>query len=139
MFTSTDTLKIGMGQTIHNAQGLVLDKVVIDVGKKEFCCSLTYVACSRVTHLRDLLFATPFPYSRLSGLSKSQRLKEQLAKDTRLLNMYASSPLCQPMCHDQFSISKTTNGAINNASTTVDKPVRSTPCNQNISVSALIS
>ena len=53
--------------------------------------------------------------------------------------MYASSPLCQPMCHDQFSISLTTNDSINNTSTTVDQVVRSTLCNQNIFRSTLSS
>lgn len=40
--------------TIHKSQGLTLDKVVIDVGKREFSCGLTYVACSRLRHLTDL-------------------------------------------------------------------------------------
>ena len=132
-------LKLAWAMTIHKAQGLTLDKVVINVGKNEFCSGLTYVACSLVRHLRDLLFTAPFPYSRLSSLSKSQRLQERLAEDTRLLNMYVSSPLCQPLCHDQFSISLITTDSINNPSTTVDQHVTSTACSQNISVSTISS
>ena len=37
-------LKLAWAVTIHKAQGLTLDKVVIDVGKKEFACGLTFVA-----------------------------------------------------------------------------------------------
>ena len=51
-------LKLAWAVTIHKAQGLTLDKVVIDVGMKEFACGLTFVACSRVRTLTDLLFST---------------------------------------------------------------------------------
>ena len=50
------TLKLACAVTIHKSQGLTLDKVVIDPGKKEFSCGLTYVACSRVSQLTDLYF-----------------------------------------------------------------------------------
>ena len=53
---------------------MTLDKVVIDVGKKEFSTGLTFVACSRVRHLEDLLFDPPFPFQQVSNLAKSQRL-----------------------------------------------------------------
>ena len=49
-------LRLAWAITIHKAQGLTLDKVVINVGKKEFYASLTFVACSRVRHLSDLAF-----------------------------------------------------------------------------------
>lgn len=41
-------LKLAWAVTIHKAQGLTLNKVVIDIGKKEFSSGLTYVACSHV-------------------------------------------------------------------------------------------
>ena len=78
-------IKLAWAVTIHKAQGLTLDKVVIDVGKKEFSCGLTFVACSRVRHLTDLLFDPPFPFQRVANLSKSQRLQERLLEDSRLL------------------------------------------------------
>ena len=55
-------LKLAWAITIHRAQGLTLDKVVIDVGKKEFSSGLTFVACSCVRRLADLLFDPPFLY-----------------------------------------------------------------------------
>ena len=55
-------LKLAWAVTIHNAKGLALSKVAIDVhvGKKEFSAGLIFVACSRVRHLQDLLFHPPF-------------------------------------------------------------------------------
>ena len=46
-------LKLTWAVTIHKAQGLTLSKAVIDVGSKEFCTGLTFVACSRVCSLTD--------------------------------------------------------------------------------------
>ncbi len=77
-------LKLAWAVTIHKAQGLTLDRVVIDVGKKEFSSGLTFVACSRVRHLSDLLFDPPFPFQRVANLSKSKRLQERLSEDSRL-------------------------------------------------------
>ena len=75
-------LKLAWAVTIHKSQGLTLDKVVIDVGKRE---CLTFVACSRVRQLQDLLFTPPFPYQRLSSLSNRSRLHERQQEDQRLL------------------------------------------------------
>lgn len=76
--------------TIHKSQGLTLNKVVIDVGKKEFSTGLTFVACSRVRQLQDLLFTPPFTYQRLSNLCNSRRLKERQREDERLLSLQPS-------------------------------------------------
>ena len=78
-------LKLAWAVTIHKSQGLTLDKVVIDVGEKELSTGLTFVACSRVRHLEDLLFDPPFTFQRVANLSKSQRLQERLLEDTKLL------------------------------------------------------
>ena len=74
-------LKLAWAVTIHKAQGLTLDKVVIDVGKKEFTCGLTFVACSRVRKLTYLLFNPPFPFQRITNLAKNQRLQGRLLED----------------------------------------------------------
>ena len=75
--------------TIHKSQGLTLDKAVIDIGKKEFSTGLTFVACSRVLQLSDLLFMPPFSFQRVANLSKSARLKGRLLEDARLHQMSA--------------------------------------------------
>ena len=54
-------LKLAWAVTIHKAQGLTLDKVVVDIGKKEFCAGLTFVAinlpCEMIFYLvNHLLF-----------------------------------------------------------------------------------
>ena len=76
---------------IHKAQGLTLDKVVIDVGKKEFSAGLTFVACSRVCHVKDLLFDPPFPFQRVANLANSQRVQERLLEYTKLLLLDGSA------------------------------------------------
>ena len=80
-------LKLAWAVTIHKSQGLTLDKVVIDVGKREFSSGLTFVACSRVCQLQDILFTPPFPYQCLSSLSNSSRLKERQQEDKRLQSL----------------------------------------------------
>ena len=80
-------LKLAWAVTIHKSQGLTLDKVVIDVGKKEFSSGLTFVACSRVRKLSDILFMPPFTLQRLTNMAKSKRLSERKEEDKRLLSL----------------------------------------------------
>ena len=49
-------LRLTWAIMIHKAQELTLDKVVIDIGKEEFSAGLTFVACSRVRCLSDIIF-----------------------------------------------------------------------------------
>ena len=87
-------LKLAWAVTIHKSQGLTLDKVVIDVGKKEFSCGLSFVACSRVRKLSDILFVPPFPLQRLTSIARSRRLHE---RDQRLLSLQEG-----PVNNDQW-------------------------------------
>ena len=41
-------LKLAWAVTVHKAQGLTLDKVTVDIGKKEFCAGLTFVALQKM-------------------------------------------------------------------------------------------
>ena len=84
-------LKLAWAVTIHKSQGLTLDNVVIDVGKREFSTGLTFVACSRVRQLQYLLFTPPFPYQRLSNLSNSSHLRERQEEDRRLQSLTPST------------------------------------------------
>ena len=85
-------LKLAWAVTIHKSQGLTLDNVVIDVGKREFSSGLTFVACSRVRQLKDLLFTPPFPFQRLANLANSQRLRERQEEDVRLRSLRVLPP-----------------------------------------------
>ena len=73
-------LKLAWAVTIHKAQALTLDKVVVDVGKKEFSSGLTFVACSRVRHLTDILFDPSFAYQCLANPVKSVHLQQRHAR-----------------------------------------------------------
>ena len=92
-------LKLAWAVTIHKSQGLTLDNVVIDVGKREFSTGLTFVACSRVHHLQDILFSPPFPFQRLANLSNSCRLQERQEEDRRLKLLQHSIPVSCPTPH----------------------------------------
>ena len=70
---------------------LTLDEVVIDIGKKEFSAGLTFVACSRVRRLSDIMFDPPFAYQRVTSLAKSMRLTERKVEDARLCSMERNS------------------------------------------------
>jgi len=80
-------LKLAWAVTIHKAQGLTLSKVAVDIGKKEFCAGLTFVAISRVRRLTDVLFNPPFPFQRLANLAKSRRVQERKDEEARLLRL----------------------------------------------------
>ena len=77
-------LKLAWAITIHKAQGLTMNKVVIDIGKREFTPGLTFVACSRVRQLSDLAFQPSFDFQRLQSLANSKRLQERKSEDERL-------------------------------------------------------
>ena len=93
-------LKLAWAVTIHKSQGLTLDKVVVDVGKKEFSCGLSFVACSRVRKLSDILFVPPFPLQRLTSIARSRRLHER-KEDQRLLSIQEGPPLEDMLVHNE--------------------------------------
>src|SRR6185437_11504086 len=53
-------LSIAFAITIHRAQGVTLDQVVLDISGTEFTAGLNYVAVSRVKSKEGLLFDTTF-------------------------------------------------------------------------------
>ena len=73
--------------TIHKAQGLTLSKAVIDVGLKEFCTGLTFVACTLVRSLTDLMFNPGFDFDRMAN---SVRFQERRTEDARLQSLHES-------------------------------------------------
>ena len=72
---------------------MTLNKAVVDLGKKEFSAGLTFVACSRVRQLKDLLFVTPFPFQRVANLASSYRHSERLHEEKRLQTL-CNKQLC---------------------------------------------
>ena len=45
-------LELAWAVTIHKAQGLTLDKVVVDFGRKEFSAGLNFMAYYHIHHLK---------------------------------------------------------------------------------------
>lgn len=76
-------LKLAYAVTIHKSQGLTLPKAVIDLGNKETCNGLSFVALSRVKRLQNL-YLIPFDYTRISTIQLSQDMIHH-DKDTKLL------------------------------------------------------
>ena len=61
-------LLLAYSMTIHKSQGVTMQRVMINVGDREFACGLTYTGVSRVRSLTDLAFY-PFPnFDRIARL-----------------------------------------------------------------------
>lgn len=75
--------------TIHKSQRDTLDLAVVDLGPKEMTPGLSFVALSRVRHIRNLAVAE-FPYDRLSNLSKSAGFQARLKEEQRLNELAAA-------------------------------------------------
>jgi ATP-dependent DNA helicase PIF1 len=58
--------------TIHKAQGVTLDKALIDIGKEVFECGQTYVALSRIKTL-DGLYLKSFDFTKIKINKKVQQ------------------------------------------------------------------
>ena len=55
---------------------MTLDKVVIDIGKKEIAAGLTFVAISHVQHIDDLTFSATYPLSHLQSIQNDKKMIE---------------------------------------------------------------
>ncbi|XP_054287499.1 ATP-dependent DNA helicase PIF6-like [Macrosteles quadrilineatus] len=58
-------LQVVYGITAHKAQGMTVDKAVVDIGTTEFALGLTYVAMSRVRSIEGLIIEPGFSQDRL--------------------------------------------------------------------------
>lgn len=70
--------------TIHKSQGMTLDKVVIDIGKKEMANGLTFVAVSRVRRIGDIAFSTTYNMQRLTSIKHGTRMADRIEEEMRL-------------------------------------------------------
>ncbi|KAK3922162.1 ATP-dependent DNA helicase RRM3 [Frankliniella fusca] len=72
-------LRLAWGTTVHSAQGLTCDWVVVNIGKREFQPGITYVALSRCKAWSRMLIDPPFIRSRLSFLHSAPSLIRKVA------------------------------------------------------------
>ena len=70
--------------TIHKSQGMTMDKVIIDLGEKEFSVGLSYTAMSRVKRIQNLAFDPMPSLKRLTQFSNWKVFKERIEEDKRL-------------------------------------------------------
>lgn len=66
-------INLAYALTIHKAQGLTLDKVTANIGRREMSAGLTYVALSRVRRLEDLLL-DGFDFSRIAAIGRNPQV-----------------------------------------------------------------
>ena len=76
-------LQLAWAITIHKSQDLTLSKAWINIGKKESCPQMTYVALSRVRTLSSYVIE-PMSYERLSKLNSSKALQYRQKEEDRL-------------------------------------------------------
>ena len=76
-------LNLAWAVTVHKAQGLTLDKAIVNIGYKEFSAGLTYVSLSRTRALADLLLQ-PFDFQRIRNLHDNKAVQDRINEETRL-------------------------------------------------------
>ena len=76
-------LKLAWSITIHKSQGLTLEKVFVDIGKKESFDGLAYVALSRVKSILDMIIE-PFPFERIDKISENKSFQFRIKEEKRL-------------------------------------------------------
>ena len=76
-------LLLAYSMSIHRSQGCTMNRIMINIGDREFACGLTYTAVSRVRSLKDLAFY-PFPnfdrIARLRTHNNFVQLRKEIVK-----------------------------------------------------------
>ena len=81
-------LILGYALSIHKLQGETLDKVILNIGNKEFQAGLSLVGASRVRSFEGLSFS-PFPnFVRFQQIANSKALKRRMIEEKRLEILY---------------------------------------------------
>ena len=77
-------LRLAYAITIHKSQGMTLNKVLIELGLKDFCHGLSFVAISRVRSLNDLAFLSNITHERLKNIGGFDRIREDMQRRENL-------------------------------------------------------
>ena len=87
-------LILGYALSIHKLQGETLEKVILNIGDREFQTGLTFVGASRVKSFEGLAFK-PFPnYERFKQISNSTTLNKRISEEERLQVLH-NKTLCK--------------------------------------------
>ena len=76
-------LKPAYGTTIHSSQGQSLDRVIINIGKKEFSNGLTYTAISRCKKIEMLAFKPMESCKRFTSIFQANVFKYRQIQDEK--------------------------------------------------------
>ena len=64
-----------------------MNRIILNIGEKEFVAGLTYIAISRATK-RENIFFQPFPnFHRFKTIFENKRFKARLAEEERLKSL----------------------------------------------------
>ena len=69
--------------TIHKSQGLILNKVVMNISLSDFQSGLIYVAISRVRNIREFIFDHPFNINRFKNKITDVQRERRADKNKR--------------------------------------------------------
>lgn len=86
-------LTVAYAITVHKAQGITKDRIVCNIATKDHVVGLTYVAVSRVKHLKGIMFEEPFDYSRFRAGKESKTETMRLADVARRLPQHIPVPI----------------------------------------------
>lgn len=89
-------LRISYAITVHKSQGVTLSKVVCDLADREFAAGLAYVAVSRASTIKGLMFASPFDRSRVFKDEPSAVMKMKIDDENHRKQNALTSPLYIP-------------------------------------------
>ncbi len=76
-------LNLAYAISIHKSQGMSLDKVMVNIGDREFSNGLTYTAITRVRRHEDLAFWPFKNYRRFSSIPTAKIFKMRLIQDEK--------------------------------------------------------
>ena len=93
-------LSLAHATTIHKSQGWTLDKVKVDIGNKEICRGISFVAFSRARSLRGLMVyplkSTGITFSRLDKVNSREIQRKRKEIDEYMARLAANTDSSSP-------------------------------------------
>ncbi|KAE8739231.1 hypothetical protein FOCC_FOCC015271 [Frankliniella occidentalis] len=80
-------LSLAWASTVHKAQGLTMDRVVVSVDSHDFSLGMLYVALSRCKSWRGLLLDREFDKDRLNAIRSSDGFHARMRAEAKIQSM----------------------------------------------------